>query len=81
MSPLTHFPGCVLQPQLASDRPRRYVHCTLAPRRGDWVTLTQAPQGPPLHKAQLLLPESPTTWIAWMPNHGEIVLDRSQFYC
>ena len=81
MSPLTKFPGCVLQPQLESDRPHRPPHCLLAPHRGDWVTLIQSPVGPQLRKAQLLLSESATTWIASLPSHGEIVLHRSQFYC
>jgi hypothetical protein len=29
----------------------------------------------------LLCQESPDTWVAWVPDHGEVVLDRSQFYC
>ena len=77
----TQYPGCVLQPQLESDRPHRYPHCALTPRRGDWVTLIQAFRSPTVRKAQLLFPESVATWIAKIPSYGEIVLDRSQFYC
>ncbi|MEM1279078.1 MAG: hypothetical protein AAGG53_03430 [Cyanobacteria bacterium P01_H01_bin.152] len=81
MPPATAYPGCLLQPQLESDRPHRYPCCSLRHHRGDWVKLLQGPHGSSSRRAQLLFSESLSTWIAKIPYHGEIVLDRSQFYC
>jgi len=81
MAPVTANPGCLLQPQLVSDRPRHSPCCQLTYHQGDWVQLLQGPQPRSRPVAELLCQESTATWIARIPNHGEIVLDRSQFYC
>ncbi|MGD1861505.1 MAG: hypothetical protein ACFB0E_16240 [Leptolyngbyaceae cyanobacterium] len=81
MAPVTAYPGCILQPELESDRPQKYPCCHLNYQRGAWVKLLQRPNYQGTDQAQLLWQESATTWIARIPNHGEIVLDRSQFYC
>ncbi|NEQ45680.1 MAG: hypothetical protein F6K00_19910 [Leptolyngbya sp. SIOISBB] len=70
-----------MKPQLESDRPHRHPHCSLTHCRGDWVKLLRGPHGTSARQAQLLFSESLTTWIAKIPDHGEVVLDRSQFYC
>lgn len=81
MATVTAYPGCLLQPQLKSDRPRHFPCCQLTYRQGDWVKLLQGPQPRTRTRAELLCQESTATWIARIPHHGEIVLDRSQFYC
>ncbi|MEM6520435.1 MAG: hypothetical protein AAF892_07165 [Cyanobacteria bacterium P01_D01_bin.71] len=81
MAPVTAYPGCVLQPELENNRPQKYPCCHLSYRRGTWVKLLQRPNRQGADRAQLLCQESVTTWIASIPEHGEIVLDRSQFYC
>jgi len=81
MASVTANPGCLLQPQLDSDRPHHHPRCQLTYHQGNWVKLLQGPHSPATQAAQLLCQESAATWIARIPNHGEVVLDRSQFYC
>lgn len=44
-----------------------------------WVKLLQSPSEYSGDEAKLLCQESPDTWIAWIPNYGEIILHRSSF--
>ncbi len=55
--------------------------CQITYNRDTWVKLLQPPSDYACDEAQLLCQESPTIWIAWVPNHGEVKLDRSTFYC
>lgn len=81
MASVTAYPGCLLHPTLQSDRPQRYPCCRLSYHRGEWVKLLQSPNEQIPKVAKLLFSESVKTWIAQIPHHGEVVLDRSQFYC
>ncbi|MEL6763271.1 MAG: hypothetical protein AAFO87_06310 [Cyanobacteria bacterium J06607_6] len=81
MATAIDYPGCLLKPQLTSDRPRkRHPLCQIRYVRNTWVQLLQTPRRGISARARLLCQESLSTWIAWIPNHGEVVLDRSQFY-
>lgn len=55
--------------------------CYITYNRDAWVKLLQPPNDYALDEARLLCQESPTTWVAWVPDYGAIVLDRSNFYC
>lgn len=48
--------------------------------KGDrWVKLLHLPNEYSGDEAKLLCQESPDTWLAWIPNYGEIILHRSDF--
>ncbi len=55
--------------------------CHITYTRDTWVKLLQPPSPYAAQEAKLLCQESGNTWVAWVPDHGEIVLDRSYFYC
>lgn len=55
--------------------------CHITYNRDTWVRLLQTLSGDAFDEAKLLCQESPTTWVAWVPDHGEVTLDRSAFYC
>lgn len=55
--------------------------CHITYNRDAWVKLLQPPSEYGFDEAKLLCQESPDTWVAWVPDCGEVVLDRSQFYC
>jgi hypothetical protein len=55
--------------------------CHITYNRDAWVKLLQPPSDYAFDEAKLLCQESPTTWIAWIPDHGRVALDRSAFYC
>ena len=48
---------------------------------GDWVKLFQSPSEYGFDEAVLLCQVSSDVWVAWIPDHGEVVLNRSDFYC
>lgn len=54
--------------------------CQITYNRSSWVKLLQPPSEYGFDEAMLLCQESPSTWMAWVPDHGEILLDRSHFY-
>jgi hypothetical protein len=56
------------------------VVCYIADNRDTWVKLLQPPSGYGFDEAKLLCQASPNTWLAWVPDHGEVILNRSQFY-
>lgn len=45
-----------------------------------WVKLVQAPSVFSADEALLLCQCSEHQWLAWVPDHGEIVLDIDEFY-
>jgi hypothetical protein len=55
--------------------------CHITYNRDSWVKLLQPPGEYGFDEAKLLCQESPETWVAWVPDHGEVVLNRSHFYC
>lgn len=54
--------------------------CHITYNRDAWVKLLQPPSDYSFDEAKLLCQESPETWVAWVPEYGEVVLDRSHFY-
>jgi hypothetical protein len=55
--------------------------CHIAYSRDSWVKLLQPLDECSFDEALLLCQDSPETWVAWVPDRGEVVLNRSQFYC
>ncbi|MDX2212530.1 MAG: hypothetical protein SFY66_04495 [Oculatellaceae cyanobacterium bins.114] len=55
--------------------------CHITYNRDTWVKLLHTPSDYAFDEARLLCQESSNTWVAWVPDHGEIVLDRGHFYC
>jgi hypothetical protein len=55
--------------------------CHMTYNRDAWVKLIHPPSEYSFDEAKLLCQQSQDTWIAWVPDYGEIVLDRSDFYC
>lgn len=54
--------------------------CPITDHGNAWVKLLRPPSDYAADEALILCPASLDTWVAWVPNYGEIVLDRSQFY-
>jgi hypothetical protein len=50
------------------------------PTAQHWVTLRDLPSEYSYDQALLICKSDSETWIAWVPDHGEIRLDRGQFY-
>jgi len=44
-----------------------------------WVQLREAPSPYSHDEALLLCQHSDTEWVVWIPDHGQMVLHRSQF--
>lgn len=75
------YPECWLIPEVETPpNPLTYAVCHIHYRCNTWVKLFQSPRRATPKMAQLLCQESTTTWIAWIADYGEVVLDRSQFY-
>jgi hypothetical protein len=55
--------------------------CHITYNRDAWVKLLQSPSNYAFDEAKLLCQESPDTWFAWVPDYGEVTVDRSGFYC
>ncbi|NJR58678.1 MAG: hypothetical protein HC769_07320 [Cyanobacteria bacterium CRU_2_1] len=55
--------------------------CHITYNRDTWVKLLQRPSEYASDEAKLLCQDTLNTWIAWVPDHGEVVLDRGDFYC
>jgi hypothetical protein len=54
--------------------------CYLTYNRDAWVQLLEPPSLYAADEAMLLCQASFNSWVAWVPNHGEVLLNRSQFY-
>jgi hypothetical protein len=54
--------------------------CHITYNRDAWVKLINPPSQFSDNEALLLCQESPDTWVAWVPDYGEIVLNRIDFY-
>ncbi|HIK14737.1 MAG TPA: hypothetical protein IGS53_05520 [Leptolyngbyaceae cyanobacterium M33_DOE_097] len=55
--------------------------CHITYNRDAWVKLLHPPSEYGFNEAKLLCQESNDTWVAWVPEYGEVRLDKSQFYC
>ena len=55
--------------------------CHITYKRDEWVKLFETPSEFSFDEALLLCQDSPETWVAWIPDYGEIVLNRNSFYC
>jgi len=49
------------------------------PQPGQWVHLLELPNPFSFDEALLLCQSSGDRWVAWIPNHGEAVLNTRQF--
>ena len=59
----------------------QYPVCHITYNRDSWVKLLELPSEYSYYEAKLLCRHSENAWVAWVPDHGEAVLERSQFYC
>lgn len=50
------------------------------PQPNHWVKLRDSLTPFSYDEALLLCQESADRWVAWVPDFGEVVLDRAQFY-
>ena len=66
---------------LETTQQAHYPVCHITYNRDSWVKLLELPSEYSYHEAKLLCKASENTWVAWVPDHGEAVLERSQFYC
>ncbi|WP_375473671.1 hypothetical protein [uncultured Nostoc sp.] len=48
-------------------------------RASTWVNLLQLPKPFSFDEALLLCPVSADDWLAWIPDHGETILNIGQF--
>lgn len=55
--------------------------CHITYKRDEWVKLFNPLSDSSFDEALLLCQESSETWVAWVPDYGEIILNRSSFYC
>lgn len=44
-----------------------------------WVKLLELPNPFSHYEALILCPHSESEWVAWIPDHGEAILNNSQF--
>jgi hypothetical protein len=80
MSLQTVYPSCPLALE-EIRRPSERLFCNIVYSRDAWVKLLQPLSSGSFDEAMLLCQDSPETWVAWVPDYGEVILDRSQFYC
>ncbi|WOD40259.1 hypothetical protein [Nodosilinea sp. E11] len=68
---------------IAASRPTANWNlvCHITYTRDTWVKLLHSPTEYAADEAKLLCQESADAWVAWVPDHGEVVLDRRHFYC
>lgn len=51
------------------------------PQASTWVSLLEPPSAFSYDEALLLCQQSEDEWLAWVPEHGEVVLHVNQFCC
>ncbi|AUS98954.1 hypothetical protein CLI64_00235 [Nostoc sp. CENA543] len=51
----------------------------ITPINETWVKLLHLPSEYSCDEAKLLCQESPNTWVAWIPDYGEMTLHESCF--
>ncbi|MBD2163634.1 hypothetical protein H6G04_04365 [Calothrix membranacea FACHB-236] len=76
------------RPDFAMQLKRQNLNCISKPCVPDqsqqftvsrWVKLLQLPNPYSFDEALLLCPVSKHEWLAWIPDHGEVVLHISEF--
>ncbi|GAB4146332.1 MAG: hypothetical protein Fur0046_24270 [Cyanobacteria bacterium J069] len=55
--------------------------CHITYSRDAWVKLLQPLSAYSFQEAKLLCQAAADRWVAWVPDHGEVILNRSDFYC
>lgn len=55
--------------------------CHITYTRDTWVKLLEKPSSYASDEAKLICQESPNTWLTWVPDYGQLVVDKSLFYC
>lgn len=55
--------------------------CHITYTRDTWVKLLYPVGDYSFDEAKLLCQESQDAWVVWVPDQGEVVLDKSDFYC
>ncbi len=55
--------------------------CHITYTRDSWVKLIERPSPYSADEALLICQESIDTWVAWVPDLGEVRLNRSNLYC
>ena len=70
----------VISHEARHDRPTWNPVCHITYSRDSWVKLLCPPTEYSFDQALLLCPESSNTWVAWIPDFGETILDRSEIY-
>ncbi|GET35478.1 hypothetical protein [Microseira wollei] len=74
-------PVCLPTPALESAiAPTWNPVCHITYTRDTWVKLLQRKSEYAFDEAKLLCQESPDTWVAWVPDCGQVVLHKSHFY-
>ncbi|MFN5513684.1 MAG: hypothetical protein ACK5CA_02760 [Cyanobacteriota bacterium] len=59
----------------------RFPVCHIIYTRDTWVNLFTPPTPYAAAEAKLLCQASPDSWVVWVPDHGQAILERSEFYC
>jgi len=55
--------------------------CHINYTRDTWVKLLHQPSEYAFSEAKLLCPGEADSWTAWLPDHGECLLEKGDFYC
>ena len=55
--------------------------CHITYNRDSWVKLYQSPSAYSEEEALLLCEKTSGVWVGWVPAYGEVLLDKSEFYC
>ncbi len=55
--------------------------CHITYTRDTWVKLLESQSEYAFGEAKLLCEQSPNTWMVWIPDHGQAILNKSDFYC
>jgi hypothetical protein len=76
------YSTCSLLPEIQeTTAPTWNPVCHITYTRDTWVKLFEPKSEYSYDEALLLCQESLDTWVVWIPDHGEMQLDRSDFYC
>ncbi|MDZ8184889.1 MAG: hypothetical protein RMX96_08560 [Nostoc sp. ChiSLP02] len=67
------------KPDFAVQARRRNLEDLRQVRASSWVKLLELPNPFSFDEALLLCPVSEDEWLAWVPDHGEIILNIRQF--
>lgn len=56
-----------------------YASASLEYQASTWVNLLEPPSAFSYDEALLICQQSEDEWLAWVPDHGEVVLNTRQF--